>query len=220
MKRIIYGLLVVVIVFGIVFFLASLDGKQEAKVYTNNAKPGESKTAAVNIVTNTSTSNQNLMTQEEIKEAAAKLEPQPGDIPSTVTELSDGVLYSIKDDVKVDMVVKDNYYDTQISDFYNNYDSYKNKIIEIEGMFLNGLPYTFVGRYSTNNICQYCPTGYSYLEYEWKGDKIPEYEDEQTWIKVRGKLSKGIDGNGVEYMYIDTYQLEVMNEAGEKTVTK
>ena len=219
MKRIIYGLAAVLLVFGIVFFLASIDGKKEAVVPANTSKPGETKIAS-NAVTNKTSDSQNLMTSEEIAKAAAKLDPQPGNIPSVVTELVDGTLYSIKDDVKVDLVVKDNYYDTQINDFYNNYDSYKDKIIEIEGMYLNGLPYTFVGRYSTNNICQYCPTGYSYLEYEWKGDKIPKYEDEQTWIKVIGKLNKAIDDNGVEYMYIDAYQLEVMKEAGEKTVSK
>lgn len=41
-----------------------------------------------------------------------------------------------------------------------NPDSYMNKNIEIEGMYLENLPYLFVARYSTSSLCQYCPAGY------------------------------------------------------------
>ncbi len=220
MKRVIYSLLAALLIVGLVVLFASLDGKKEAITPQESLTPAEAKATAANTVSNSNTSFQNVMTNEQVAEAAAKLDPQPGDIPATITQLSDGIMYSIKDDVKVDLVMKDNYFDTQINDFYNNFDNYKDKIIEIEGFYLNGLPYTFVGRYSTNNICQYCPAGYSYLEYEWHGDKIPEYVEEETWLKIRGKLSRAIDASGVEYTYIDAYQLEVMNEPGEKTVSR
>ena len=83
-------------------------------------------------------------------------------------ELDDGVLYTLTGEKeKADIVVGDNYFDTTITDMFMNYDKYKDKKIEIEGIYFINEIFTFVGRYSKSNLCPYCPEGYSYLEYQF-----------------------------------------------------
>ena len=135
-------------------------------------------------------------------------------------ELDDGVLYTLSDnEIKADIVLKDNYYDTQIKDIMYNFDTYKGKVIEIEGMYLDMDPYTVVGRYSTNALCPYCPAGYSAFEYIWNGEKI-KLENTTSWIKVIGTLCVGNDETSgyQDYYYIDAISVEVMNERGLDTV--
>ena len=92
--------------------------------------------------------------------------------------LDDGILYALNGKkVTADIVVGTNYFDTTISDMYLNYDSYKGKVIEIEGMYLDSNPYTFIGRYSTSNLCPYCPAGYSYMEFQIDCDIKEKFED-------------------------------------------
>lgn len=136
-------------------------------------------------------------------------------------ELQEGTLYSLSNDkIKADIVLGDNYYDTQIKDIMYNFDSYKGKTIEIEGMFLDMNPYTVVGRYSTSALCPYCPAGYSAFEYVWDGDKI-ELKDKDSWIKVIGTLCVGNDETSdyQDYYYIQALSIEVMNERGIDTVS-
>lgn len=66
-------------------------------------------------------------------------------------------------------------------------------------------------------MCPNCPTGYSYFEYEWNGDKEIPAEVEESWIKVKGTLKRGNDGE--EYYYIDVAEIEVMNQKGLETVS-
>lgn len=139
----------------------------------------------------------------------------------TISNSSDGTLYSTTNqEIKADIIVGDNYYDTQIADISLNFSSYKGKTIEIEGMYLANGPYTFVGRYSTSNLCPDCPAGYSYFEYQLNGSNLPELEDEEDWIKVIGTLKEGYDEVlKIEYYYIDVISLEIMNERGLDTVS-
>ncbi|MBR3325221.1 MAG: hypothetical protein IKG14_04165 [Clostridia bacterium] len=137
-------------------------------------------------------------------------------------ELSDGVLYSIDGkEYKADLVIGDNYFDTTINDMFLNPDSYMNKNIEIEGMYLENLPYFFVGRYSTSSLCPYCPAGYSYLEYQLKGEIDRKFTEEEDWIKIIGTLAKGNDetSNYQDFYYLEVLSLEVMNEKGQTTVS-
>ena len=85
--------------------------------------------------------------------------------------------------------------------------------------FYNGY-YSFVGRYSTSNLCAYCPVGYSAFEYLWNGDKI-DLKNEETWIKIIGKFCVGNDetSNFQDYYYIEASSIEVMNERGLDTVS-
>ena len=82
------------------------------------------------------------------------------------------------------------------------------------------MPYIFVGRFSTSNLCAYCPVGYSYLEYQLKGKIDREFTDEQDWIKVIGTLAKGNDAtsNYQDYYFLEVLSLEVMKEKGKLTV--
>ena len=135
-----------------------------------------------------------------------------------VSNLSDGTLYSTTNEkINADIVVGDNYFDTQIADINLNFSSYEGKTIEIEGMYLTNTPYTFVGRYSTSNLC---PPGYSFFEYQFDTNELPVLKDEQDWLKVIGTLTKGYDDNtSSDYYYIDVISLEVMNQKGLDTVS-
>lgn len=141
-----------------------------------------------------------------------------GDEYSTrIEDTDDGKLYSIvSKDFYVDLVIGDNYFDTQLSDIYKNFNAYNGKTVEIEGFVKNNGKYTFVSRYSENSICTDCPPGYAFFEYEWHGDEELEFGEETTWIKVKGELKSGNDG--MEYYYIDAYSIEVMDEWGMATV--
>ena len=133
--------------------------------------------------------------------------------------LSDGVLYSLSnEEVKPDIVIGDNYFDTQINNMITNPLEYYGKNIEIEGFYLQSSPYTFVGRYSTNSLCPYCTGGYSYMEYVWKGEK-PELTEINSWIKVIGTLEKGNDETSYyqDFYYLKASSIEIMNERGQET---
>lgn len=140
--------------------------------------------------------------------------------------LPDGVIYSTTGDViKPDMVIGDKYFDTTISDMILSPKSYKGKKIEIEGMFLGVDDYTFVGRYSTSNLCSYCPEGYSYMEYQLQDDIDIDLKNEQDWIKLVGTWEIGKDNVGTEkrpvyeeYYYLKVLSIEIMNERGQDTV--
>ena len=136
-------------------------------------------------------------------------------------EMDDGILYSVDGNrAESDLVIGDNYFDTTISYIYLNPEEYVGKNIEVEGMYLENLPYTFVGRYSTSSLCPYCPSGYSYIEYEFLGDIQEKLVDEQTWIKIIGKLEVGNDAttNYTDYYYLNVLNFEIMNERGNDTV--
>lgn len=174
------------------------------------AKPGE------NIITNSL--NEETFNKETSNNEIAKSKENKEYIK---TELSDGVLYSINGEIyKSDMVIGDNYFDTTINDIYYNPESYYNKNIEIEGMYLQNSPYTFVGRYSTSNLCPNCPPGYSYLEFMLQGNIDAELKDEETWIKVIGTLAKGNDETSFnqDYYYLEVLSIEIMNQKGNDTV--
>lgn len=136
----------------------------------------------------------------------------------TITKFKDGTLYTISGEtVKPELVIGNNYFDTQLSDVNTNFSKYEGKTVEIEGFFIEDSPYTFVGRYSESNLCAYCPQGYSYFEYEWHGDNKFDFTNEEEWLKIVGTFKKGVDEFG-DYYYIDASSIKVMNERGQDTV--
>jgi len=147
-----------------------------------------------------------------------KLTAIRGDKEVTITNLKDGTLYTISgESLKPEIIIGNNYFDTQLSDININFTKYEGKTIEIEGFFIEDTPYTFIGRYSESNLCAYCPQGYSYFEYEWHGNNAFSFTNEQEWLKVVGTLRRGTDEFG-EYYYIDASSIKVMNERGQDTV--
>ena len=172
-----------------------------------------------NVVDNTYNKNMNVVNEmnenKDIEEATTET------VVYQKKELDDGVLYSIDgNEYKSDIVIGDNYFDTTINDMYYNPDNYMNKNIEIEGMYLENLPWTFVGRYSTSNVCVYCPEGYSYMEFQLKGTIDRTFTAKDDWIKVIGTLAKGNDETSdfQDYYYLEVLSIEVMNERGVDTV--
>lgn len=206
-KKIGLVIILLVIVIAIVFVVKnSSSGKKEAKVDTNSTTV--SKVAQSDEEEPDNTEEENNVSNEETAEVKT----------ATVTELADGTKYSVTDEeITPEIVIGDNYFGTQLADINMNFDQYEGKTMEIEGLYFENTPYTFVGRYSTSNVCPTCPTGYSYFEYEWKGDKELPVKDSETWIKAVGTLRKGNDG--VEYYYLDIQNIEIMNEAGQDTVS-
>lgn len=165
-----------------------------------------------NIVDNTYNKNSNAVIEDTTDQ----------EIEYQKTELEDGILYSIDGkEYQSDLVIGDNYYDTTINDMFLNPETYMEKNIEIEGMYLENLPWTFVGRYSTSNVCVYCPEGYSYFEYQLKGKIDREFTAKDDWIKIIGTLAKGNDETSdyQDYYYLEVLSIEIMNERGLDTVT-
>ncbi|MBQ9314097.1 MAG: hypothetical protein IJ220_03720 [Clostridia bacterium] len=141
-----------------------------------------------------------------------------GDKEVKITKLKDGTLYSISgESVKPELIIGNNYFDTQLSDVNTNFSTYEGKTVEIEGFFIEDSPFTFVGRYSESNLCAYCPQGYSYFEYEWHGNNQFDFTNEKEWLKIVGTFKRGFDDLG-EYYYIDASSIKVMNERGQDTV--
>ena len=193
MKKVLWILLLIIIIVGIIFGVKFIKPKLDSNQYTDAFKE------------HSSSKSENDNTDKEYQKV----------------ELEDGVLYTLTGKKeKADVVVGDNYFDTTINDMFLNYDKYKDKNIEIEGIYFITDPYTFVGRYSISNLCPYCPEGYSYLEYQLDGKLDYEFTDEKEWIKVIGTLQKANDetSNYQDYFYIKVTNLEIMNERGQETV--
>ena len=190
---------VIIAIVGAIVFFNNASQQQKDKASDNSKNIGNTKT-------NTVTEEKNLNVEYE------------------KIDLDDGTLYTITGKKEeADMVIGTNYYDTTITDIFYNPQNYMNKKIEIEGMYLlsgPNMPYTFVGRYSTNSLCPSCPAGYSVLEYQLQGKLEREFKDEKDWIKVIGTLGKGNDetSNFQDYYFLKALNIEVMNEKGEDTV--
>ena len=196
-KRVLWIILLIIFIVAIVLIIKLANSKSS----TNDA----------NIVDNTYNKNSNAIVEEKTDEAQYQK-----------VELDDGILYSIDGkQYQSDIVIGDNYYDTTINDMFLNPENYMEKNIEIEGMYLENLPWTFVGRYSTSNVCVYCPEGYSYFEYQLKGKIDREFTAKEDWIKVIGTLAKGNDETSdyQDYYYLEVLSIEIMNERGLETVT-
>ncbi len=115
-----------------------------------------------------------------------------------------------------DIVVGDNYYSTQINDWYMNFDEYKGKTVEIEGYYIaDYLPYLFVGRFGPT--CPYCQGVYVCFEFYTKED-LSGLVSGKDWIKVKGILREDEDENGM-FSYIEAISIEKMDQEGLGTIS-
>ena len=200
-KKILWIILLILIIVAVVVGIA-IARKQEAKTTSGTNKPSK-------LADSTETAEEIADNNENEEKEYKKV------------KLKDGTLYSLTGgEVEADVVLTDNYFDTTINDMWLNPDSYKGKLIQIEGMYLENLPYMFVGRYSASNLCPNCPPGYSYFEYVLNGKLDRKFTDEKEWIKVVGTCCVGNDEttNFTDFYYLDVITLEVMNERGQETV--
>ena len=142
-------------------------------------------------------------------------------IGTTATLEKVGYLCDIEKDKKsfngqANIVVGDNFYTTQINDWYTNFDQYVGKTVEIEGYYIDDYaPYTFIGRYGPT--CPYCNGGYVSFEFYTQED-LSLLKSAKDWINVKGILRQGEDTNGIFY-YIEALSLVEMDKVGLDTVT-
>lgn len=212
-KKIMWVVLLIIVIIAIVAIIVFTSSNRASNIEITSS-----------VTNNTYNKNTNTIneTESKIKENNDNYDKEDNNnVIYQKIELEDGTLYSIDGKkYKADFVVGDNYFDTTITDMYYNSENYMNKNIEIEGMYFENLPYTFVGRYSTSNLCAYCPVGYSFLEYQLKGSLDRKFTEELDWIKVIGTLAKGNDetSNYEDYYYLEVLSLEVMNKRGQATI--
>lgn len=196
MKKILWSILLIILIVAITIGIIIARPKEKDN---NQSENGSNKN--VNVITRE--------TIENIKEYQK-------------VELSDGILYSVTgESIEADIVIGDDYFDTTINDIYLNPQSYENKMIQIEGMYLVNDIYTFVGRYSTSNLCPYCPAGYSFMEYQLQSEIDAKLVDEKDWIKVIGTVQTGNDetSNYQNYYYLKVLSIEIMKERGKDTIS-
>lgn len=123
-------------------------------------------------------------------------------------------------DLKIDIVVGDKLYMTQINDWYTNFQDYNGKAVEIEGYYMAFGNYIFVGR--KGPTCPYCTGGYVNFEFQTDED-LSSYVSESTWVKVTGILRKGTmyPGSGQAaqpFYYIEAMDVEKLDKIGVDTV--
>lgn len=206
-KKILWCILLVILIIGVVAILVMVKPKENVNNTTSDKTFNKSTNSVVN-----EKITENLQSENNVGSSKTYQK----------TILDDGILYSVNgENIKSDIVITTSYYDTTITDIYLNPEDYYNKNIEVEGFYLENSPWTFVGRYSTSNLCVYCPTGYSYIEYQLSEPIDENFIGEETWIKVIGTLKKGNDESSdyQDYYYLEALSLEIMNEKGTTTVS-
>ena len=210
----IIALIAVLVGVGVVAYVAS-NGKQEVKTsaVTTAERQTEAGKEASKQETNSVDNTNGLEKVNQNKLVATQRDRTPKAVVEV--NIENGTEYKISD-IEPEIVLKDKLFDTSIADISINFEKYVGKTISLEGLYFENAGYTFVGRYSTSSMCPTCPTGISYMEYEWDGDKNFDLKDEDSWIKIIGTLRVGNDGE--DYYYIEASSISLMNEKGLTTV--
>lgn len=149
----------------------------------------------------------------------------PGD-RERVTIVKDVYPYDIAKDrdgfywKKIDITVSDSHYMTQINDWFVNFDDYKNKTVQIEGIYLKFGKYTLVGRNGPS--CPYCTGGY--VDFEFKSDQdLSQLQSEKSWIRVTGILREGSvelsDGSSQPMYYIEAIRVTRLEKEGVNPIS-
>ena len=144
-----------------------------------------------------------------------------------ITVVKDYYPYNIDSDREsfdlshVDISVGNRYYMTQINDWFVNFDDYRDKTVEIDGMYLRlNEKYHFVGR--NGPVCPYCTGGY--VDFEFQSDQdLSEFISGQSWICVTGILREGSselsNGASQPFYYIEAIRVEGIPEEGVNPVS-
>ena len=124
--------------------------------------------------------------------------------PSNVNSNSENIEQQVSEDPNI-IEIKDKLFIAQCNDIYLNPDEYKNKIIKLEGIYIEnvdentGSTYNFVIRYGPGCCGNDGVAGFEIL---FDGDK-PEPND---WIEVIGAVEI-IEENGSEYVLLRLTEL-------------
>ena len=122
-------------------------------------------------------------------------------------------------DGNVDITVGDNYYATQINDWYMNFKEYEGMTVQIEGYYIDEFsPYLLIGRKGPS--CPYCQGGYVSFEFYTDEDLSSlKLKSGKDWLRVTGILRKGVDKKQGIFYYIEALKTEHMPSAGIGTVS-
>ncbi len=233
--------LCIMFVLSLIFVMTGCSRPQSA---TNNAKmqqqdSKEEESTAIEENTSTEDSSETLISEKLIQESM-NLDQQEqamndgvdttgsstGDATTdtelTIDDIKADYTCDIEADKKtfdsdnIDIVVGNNYYATQINDWYMNFDQYDGKSVEIEGYYIDEFaPYLFIGRYGP--VCPYCQGGYVSFEI-FTDEDLSKLQNAKDWIKVKGILRSDTDDTG-NFCYIEVMSVEKMDEVGVDTVS-
>ncbi len=144
-----------------------------------------------------------------------------------VKPLKDYYSYNNEDDRKrydlstIEVPVPDEFYMTQINDFFTNFQDYEGKTVSIEGYYMNFDGYKFVGR--KGPTCPYCTGGYVNFEFQTDED-VSKLKHLSSWISVKGVLRKGESlfkgGKKSVFYYIEALEIKPIKKPKIDTVTK
>ena len=165
---------------------------------------------------------------EKLEDYLAEIDAQAGML---ILEGPDISLYNYPHDIekdraafdprKIDIIVGNRLYMTQINDWFLNFDKYAGKSVEIEGFYMDFDGFTYVGR--KGPICLFCTGGYVNFEFKYDRD-LSALQSEKSWVKVRGILREGSvpsvfeKGTMEPFYYIEAITVEKMPKVGKATV--
>lgn len=190
MKKIVFSISLILVVLGIIFGMKVLISKKGKNIVSSASR----------------TQSLSVEQKEEIKQQVA--EKKQEELIETVQQEQT----KEQEKIKADIVMGNDFFVTQINEFYANFEDYEGKTVEIEGFKLMSGDYTFIGRYGPGCCVN---DEFACLEYSYNGDL--DIDIEKDWVKMIGKLTLGND-NGVEYIYLDVLSAEILQERGIDTV--
>lgn len=193
--------------FSLIFLMTGCSRPQSA---TNNAK----------MQTEAKETSNSIISDEWIQESL-NLDQQEQVQELTLADIKADYTCDMEKDKKkfdpdnIDIVVGDQYYATQINDWYMNFEQYEGKSVEIEGYYIDEFaPYLFIGRYGPT--CPYCQGGYVSFEI-YADEDLSRFQNAKDWIKVKGILREDTDNTG-KFYYIEVMSVDKMEDVGVETV--
>lgn len=207
-----YSKLAIAVSLIMAFVISGCSQSQNATVNSKMVTKGSEET------TQTEQSNQDAGTESSATSSTDKLKSENPNAVIKDTSLYDVDFQADREayNGNVDITVGDNFYATQINDWYMNFSQYAGKVVEIEGYYIGEYqPYDFVGRYGPS--CPYCNGGY--VSFEILSDQdLTQFQSEKDWIKVTGILKEGTDSHMGPFYYIEASTIEKMDKVGQDTV--
>lgn len=107
----------------------------------------------------------------------------------------------------VDITVGDNYYATQINDWYLNFKEYEGMTVQIEGYYIDEYsPYLLIGR--NGRRAPIVRGGYVSFEF-YTDEDLSALKSGKDWLRVTGILRKGVDRKQGVFYYIEALETQM-----------